>query len=143
MLALSLLLGFVLALLLSALISRPLKAMEQTIEQSNGASAAPRVRTRGLKEFASFARRYNEMLDRIDTLNAETAHNQEQLRQMEIAALEEQINPHFLYNALDSITWLVENRPRIGRGKHDYVSGAAASSIHPSRRQFPHSSARG
>ena len=46
-LALSLLLGFVLALLLSALISRPLKAMEQTIEQSNGASAAPRVRTRG------------------------------------------------------------------------------------------------
>mgnify|MGYP000976502149 FL=1 len=111
-LALSLLLGFVLALLLSALISRPLKAMEQTIEQSNGASAAPRVRTRGLKEFASFARRYNEMLDRIDTLNAETAHNQEQLRQMEIAALEEQINPHFLYNALDSITWLVET----GRG---------------------------
>lgn len=111
-LALSLLLGFVLALLLSALISRPLKAMEQTIEQSNGASAAPRVRTRGLKEFASFARHYNEMLDRIDTLNAETAHNQEQLRQMEIAALEEQINPHFLYNALDSITWLVET----GRG---------------------------
>ena len=107
-LALSLLLGFVLALLLSALISRPLKAMEQTIEQSNGASAAPRVRTRGLKEFASFARRYNEMLDRIDMLNAETAHNQEQLRQMEIAALEEQINPHFLYNALDSISWLVE-----------------------------------
>ena len=110
-LALSLLLGFVLALLLSALISRPLKAMEQTIEQSGGA-AAPRIRTRGLKEFVSFARHYNEMLDRIDALNAETAHNQEQLRQMEIAALEEQINPHFLYNALDSITWLVET----GRG---------------------------
>ena len=117
--------------------------MEQTIEQSNGASAAPRVRTRGLKEFASFARHYNEMLDRIDTLNAETAHNQEQLRQMEIAALEEQINPHFLYNALDSITWLVET----GRGSAavNMITSLAQllPSIHPSRRQFPHSSARG
>ena len=70
----------------------------------------PRLRLSGCKEFAQLSNAYNAMIDQIERLMRETKDNQDQLRQMEIAALEEQINPHFLYNALDSITWLIETQ---------------------------------
>ena len=48
------------------------------------------------------------MLHKIRGLMKETVDRQEQLRRMEIGALQEQINPHFLYNTLDSIVRVME-----------------------------------
>ena len=38
----------------------------------------------------------------------EIIKQQTQRRKSELAALQSQINPHFLYNTLESITWMVE-----------------------------------
>ena len=62
----------------------------------------------GFAEYASLAHSYNVMLRRIRGLMQETVDRQEQLRRMEIGALQEQINPHFLYNTLDSIVLVME-----------------------------------
>ena len=62
----------------------------------------------GFAEYASLAHSYNVMLRRIRGLMQETVDRQEQLRRMEIGALQEQINPHFLYNTLDSIVRVME-----------------------------------
>lgn len=62
----------------------------------------------GFAEYASLAHSYNVMLRRIWGLMQETVDRQEQLRRMEIGALQEQINPHFLYNTLDSIVRVME-----------------------------------
>lgn len=62
----------------------------------------------GFAEYASLAHSYNVMLRRIRGLMQETVDHQEQLRRMEIGALQEQINPHFLYNTLDSIVRVME-----------------------------------
>ena len=62
----------------------------------------------GFAEYASLAHSYNVMLHRIRGLMQETVDRQEQLRRMEIGALQEQINPHFLYNTLDSIVRVME-----------------------------------
>ena len=51
---------------------------------------------------------YNRMIDKIKRLMAELEHKQRALRQTEIEALTHQINPHFLYNTLDTIVWLAE-----------------------------------
>lgn len=109
-LGLSLLLALTIAFALSAYVARPFRAMERTMAGAGAGFPGPRLRLAGCKEFAQLSNAYNAMIDQIERLMRETKDNQDQLRQMEIAALEEQINPHFLYNALDSITWLIETQ---------------------------------
>lgn len=62
----------------------------------------------GFKEYAALSHSYNIMLHKIRGLMRETVDRQAQLRNMEISALQEQINPHFLYNTLDSIIRVLE-----------------------------------
>lgn len=62
----------------------------------------------GFAEYAALSHSYNVMLHKIRGLMRETVDRQEQLRRMELGALQEQINPHFLYNTLDSIVRVME-----------------------------------
>lgn len=59
-------------------------------------------------EVTSLTHQYNAMIDRIKTLMSDMAFNERQLRTFELKALQSQINPHFLYNTLDTIVWLAE-----------------------------------
>ena len=49
-----------------------------------------------------------QSLQRIDELTEERIRQQEEKRQSEMDALQSQINPHFLYNTLDTIIWMAE-----------------------------------
>ena len=46
--------------------------------------------------------------EQIENLMQEILWEQNERRKSELDALQSQINPHFLYNALDSITWMIE-----------------------------------
>jgi two-component system sensor histidine kinase YesM len=48
------------------------------------------------------------MTERIDELMKNNRKEQAEKRKSELKALQSQINPHFLYNTLDSIIWLIE-----------------------------------
>ena len=52
---------------------------------------------------------FNMMVSRIKTLMNDLYEEHEKLRISEMRTLEAQINPHFLYNTLDSIIWLARN----------------------------------
>ena len=49
-----------------------------------------------------------EMVARLNEQMALNRQEQDRLRRMELALVQAQINPHFLYNTLDAIVWLVE-----------------------------------
>ncbi len=49
---------------------------------------------------------YNGMVDRIGQLMQEQEAQEEESRRLEISALQNQINPHFLYNTLDTVNWM-------------------------------------
>ncbi len=51
---------------------------------------------------------FNEMVKRINSLMKEVIKEQEDKRIFELQALHSQINPHFLYNTLDTIVWMAE-----------------------------------
>ena len=49
-----------------------------------------------------------EMAAQLNEQMALNRQEQDRLRRMELALVQAQINPHFLYNTLDAIVWLVE-----------------------------------
>ena len=55
---------------------------------------------------------FNVMTQRIHELMAQNIREQEAKRKSELKALQSQINPHFLYNTLDSIIWMAEGKKK-------------------------------
>ena len=71
-----------------------------------------RLTSQSEDEIGMLIREHNAMLDRIDSLICAQENSREELRQMEITALQAQIKPHFLYNTLEAITWMARmNQP--------------------------------
>lgn len=56
-------------------------------------------------DFVHLANGFNYMMDEIKTLMSQVKLEQQQMDQIRFNALQAQIQPHFLYNALDSIRW--------------------------------------
>lgn len=91
---------------------RPLATLEDTMQMVERGETSQRAVLKGAVEFEQLADHFNRMLDQVEQLMAQT-HRQERLaRQYELKALASQINPHFLYNTLETIIWMAEfNEP--------------------------------
>lgn len=103
----SLLLGFLLAIGLSNIISRPLQKLTGQIVRltKNDFTPNPEIE-QGTDEIAQTGRIINEMTISINSLLENMEDMYAQRKNAEIAMLQSQVNPHFLYNTLDSIRWM-------------------------------------
>lgn len=63
----------------------------------------------GIYEVNHLFMNYNRMIRHLQELFAELERKQQDVRKSEYAALQAQINPHFLYNTLDNITWKIRS----------------------------------
>lgn len=66
------------------------------------------VHTNSFYEVELLTENYNRMIRRIRALMEEIKEKEETLRHSELNVLVSQINPHFLYNTLDTIVWMAE-----------------------------------
>lgn len=105
----------VVSVLLSALISRPIRKLERTIQQIGEGDLNTRIDVSGAYEVEQLSKRFNLMLQRIRQLMDQIIYEQETKRKGELEVLQSQINPHFLYNTLNSVIRLAE------RGKNEEV----------------------
>ncbi len=62
----------------------------------------------GNKEIQNLGNSFNQMMKRIKTLMQQVLDEKEEQRKSELKALQNQINPHFLYNTFDSIIYLID-----------------------------------
>jgi len=68
------------------------------------------VNTRNANEIAELGNSFNIMIGKIGQLLDSKMTEHENLMKAEFRALQAQINPHFLYNTLDTIVWMAEAR---------------------------------
>ena len=88
-------------------ISRPIMKLNDSVKEYE-AGETPEIYIGGSLEIRNLGHSIQKSYERIDDLMKKIVLEQNERRKSELDALQSQINPHFLYNALDSITWMVE-----------------------------------
>ena len=83
------------------------KLCDQTSKVAKGDFTA-NTQVESINEIAILTRNFNDMTQEIGILVEDIKKNQENLHLIEMKLLQAQINPHFLYNTLDTIVWLAE-----------------------------------
>lgn len=94
---------------LSAKISKPIKELEKCMKLVEEGRFDVEINVEGEYEVVRLSKAFNLMVLKITNLMEQIVKEQEGKRKSELNALQAQINPHFLYNTLDSVVWMVEN----------------------------------
>lgn len=89
-------------------ISRPITRLDRSVKAYEAGEKHPDIYAGGSDEIRHLGTSIRKSYAEIEELMMSIVHEQEEKRHSELAALQSQINPHFLYNTLDSITWMVE-----------------------------------
>lgn len=92
-------------------ITRPLKKVILTMDKiEKSGDLSIQIEQEGPREIFHLGHSFNHMLERIAKLTKQIYEEQKMKREAELKAMQLQINPHFLYNSLDSIRWMAGSR---------------------------------
>lgn len=94
--------------LLSDKLTDPIKRLEQSVQQVELGLTRSKIYTGGSHEIRQLGRSIQQMVDLMRKLTDDIVEEQTQKQKSELNALQAQINPHFLYNTLDSLVWMIE-----------------------------------
>ena len=87
---------------------KPLQNLQAVILKIGAGDSNLRAEAKGSPELVDLAQQFNKMLDQIEQLMEAVKTEEQNVRRYELRALSAQINPHFLYNTLDTIVWMAE-----------------------------------
>ncbi|NLD33346.1 MAG: histidine kinase [Clostridiales bacterium] len=94
--------------LMAFAVTRPIRSLEDRMRLVEAGDLNVTIDETGFREIRRVSGAFNHMLWRIRLLMQQIVIEQETKRLHELNALQAQINPHFLYNTLDSIIWMEE-----------------------------------
>ncbi len=94
--------------IVSKKISSPILKLDASV-RAYEAGEKPDIYIGGSYEIRHLGNSIQSSYEEIERLMKEIMEEQNERRKSELAALQSQINPHFLYNTLESITWMIES----------------------------------
>ena len=111
------LIAYLLAYLFSRSTLDRLSLLTQTMQTVENGNITVRLEPSGNDEISQLMGGFNQMMDQLNTLMEEKIEYGRQIKNLELKALQAQINPHFLYNSLDLIncTAISSNVPAISK----------------------------
>jgi len=95
-------------LFLSFRLTHPIRKLKTCMQEVEKGNLELRAEVSSHDEIAELSESFNSMVQRIKELLDLTVREQKLAKKMEFKALQAQINPHFLYNSLESILWMAE-----------------------------------
>ena len=104
--------GLTLSLLISRQLGAPISRLTKRLELISRGDFEPDHSIETDDEIGMIGRQINHMSGHISTLLETRVENEKEKKDMEIKMLQAQINPHFLYNTLDIIVWMIENEQK-------------------------------
>ena len=93
----------------SSRIANPIRSLEKSVKKLESGVKDVDISISGSYEIQHLGKAIRSMVNQMHTLMENIMTEQESKRKSELDALQAQINPHFLYNTLDSIIWMIEN----------------------------------
>lgn len=95
--------------LVSLRLAKPILRLNDSVKDYE-AGEKPEIYIGGSLEIRHLGYSIQKSYEQLDMLMKEIVLEQNERRKSELDALQSQINPHFLYNTLESITWMIEGR---------------------------------
>ncbi|WP_256759335.1 sensor histidine kinase [Cohnella sp. WQ 127256] len=106
--ALFVLAAVILTLLIAKSITSPLNVIKETIRDVQEGNLDVKLNIKSRDEIGALAKEFNKMVGNTKLLMNNIIEEQKQKREYELAVMQSQINPHFLYNTLESICGLAD-----------------------------------
>ena len=94
------------ATFISGTVVKPIQALAKAMDAVGNNHMEVKFIPRYNDEIAYLGKKFSDMVQKIVDLMTEVKHTEEQKRVEELKALQAQINPHFLYNTLDTVYWM-------------------------------------
>lgn len=94
---------------LSERISVPIKALDRSVKKLEAGCELEEFEVGGPYEIEHLGHSIRSMVSTLRHLMDDIIEQEAQKRRSELDVLQAQINPHFLYNTLDSVVWMTEN----------------------------------
>lgn len=96
-------------LYLSERISGPIRALDRSVKALEAGEGETSLLVNGPEEITHLSHSIQSMVSTMRYLMQDILAQEQQKRKSELDVLHAQINPHFLYNTLDSVVWMNEN----------------------------------
>ncbi len=96
---------FLCSILVAQSVTKPIGRMTEAMKKVEMGDWGVSLHMKGRDEIARLSRSFDQMVQRIHSLVLKTAEDEREKRKAELRVLQAQINPHFLYNTLDTLQY--------------------------------------
>ena len=99
----------IVSILISKKISKPIKVLQGSMKEVQNGNFKINIKVKSSNEIGELEKDFSIMIRKIKVLISQNEEKQKLIRESELKALQAQINPHFLYNTLETIICMAKS----------------------------------